>query len=58
MCAKFSVDSAYSLVVGGRKNGFHLINVQTFPAGMRISYFILQTQGLTCLRKSLANSMQ
>ena len=34
MCAKFCVDSPFSLAVGGRKNGFHVINVQKLLPGM------------------------
>lgn len=34
LCAKFCPDSPYSLVVGGEKNGFHIINVTNLPQGI------------------------
>ena len=34
LCAKFCPDSPYSLVVGGEKNGFHIINVSSLPQGI------------------------
>ena len=34
LCARFCPDSPYSLVVGGEKNGFHVINVSSLPQGI------------------------
>ena len=34
LCATFCPDSPYSLVVGGEKNGFHVINVSNLPQGI------------------------
>ena len=34
LCAKFCPDSPYSLVIGGEKNGFHVINVSSLPQGI------------------------
>ena len=32
LSAQFCVDSPYSLVVGGQKNGFNLVNVLSYPS--------------------------
>ena len=39
MCAHFCADSPYSLAVGGKKNGFHVINVANMLPGM-CTYFV------------------
>lgn len=39
LCARFCVDSPYSLVVGGKKNGFHIINVANLPQGTTLVLF-------------------
>ena len=44
LCTQFCIDSPYSLVVGGEKNGIHIINVANLPQGNHIiiSYFTVK----------------
>lgn len=41
MCARFCLDAPYSLAVGGRKNGFYIIDVEKLLPGTYVCVLLL-----------------